>query len=157
MKPHAARPAPGRPPESGEFRRDNLARLLVRTFDAMERDILRGFAERGIRLRRTWLPVLRNVDAGGSRITGIADAAGLSKQTVGPLVRELEEEGILRVDPDPDDGRAKLVRYTKAGLEGLLAGMEVIRSVEERYAEAIGPDRVDELRRTLRDLLERFE
>lgn len=89
--------------------------------------------------------------------TEIADAAGLSKQTVGPLVRELEEEGILRVDRDPRDGRAKLVRYTPAGLDGLAEGMHVIREVEARYAEAVGPERVDELRRTLRELLERFE
>lgn len=89
--------------------------------------------------------------------TEIADAAGLSKQTVGPLVRELEEEGILRVDRDPRDGRAKLVRYTTAGREGLAEGMHVIREVEARYAEAVGPERLDELRRTLRELLERFE
>lgn len=138
-------------------RRENLARLLVRTFDAMERDILRGFEARGIRLRKTWLPVLRNVEVAGSNITEIAEAAGLSKQTVGPLVRELVDEGILAIEPHPDDGRAKLVRYTPAGLEGLGAGLEVIRSVEARYAEAIGERRWEELRRGLLDLLARFE
>lgn len=139
------------------LRQENLARLLVRAFDMMEGEVLDRMAEEGIRLKRTWLPVLRNVDLAGSQITEIADAAGLAKQTVGPLVRELTEQGILRVDPDPEDGRAKRVRYTEAGAEGLKKGVAVLQSVERAYAEAVGPERYRELRRTLMDLLAEFE
>lgn len=139
------------------IRRENLGRLLVRTFDAFERDVLAGFRQRGIALKKTWLPVLRNVEAGGSRITEIADAAGLAKQTVGPLVRELEEEGILRVEVDPDDRRARLVCFTEAGLAGLRAGMEVLRETEARYAAALGARRMAALRDALQMLLDRFE
>lgn len=139
------------------LRQENLARLLVRAFDMMEGEVLDRMAEEGLRLKRTWLPVLRNVNLAGSQITEIADAAGLAKQTVGPLVRELSEEGILRIDPDPGDGRAKLVRYTVAGAEGLKKGVRALQSVEREYAEAVGPERYQELRRTLMDLLAEFE
>lgn len=140
-----------------ERRRENLGRLLVRVFDAFEREVLRAFEGRGIRLERRWLPVLRNVQVEGSRITEIADASGLAKQTVGPLVHELEDRGILRIDPDPTDGRAKLVRYTDAGLEGLLEGMEILRDTEHRFATAIGVARMRDLRASLLELLDRFE
>lgn len=139
------------------LRRENLARLLVRTFDMMERDVLSGFSAHGIDLRRTWLPVLRNVSLEGSRITEIANLAGLSKQTVGPLVKELVAEGILETSPDPTDGRAKVVRYTKDGLTGLKIGMRVLGEVEGKYAAVVGTRGMQELRATLWKLLVQFE
>lgn len=149
---------PGPPsPDLRALRRENLARLLIRAFDAFERDVLRGFRERGIELQKSWLPVLRNVEAEGSRITEIAEAAGLAKQTVGPIVHELAGEGILRVDPDPEDGRAKRVRFTPAGMEGLREGLGVLRETEARYAAALGEERMAALREALIDLLRHFE
>lgn len=139
------------------LRRENLARLLIRTFDVMERHVLEGFRSKGFDLKRTWLPILRNVSVEGSRITEIADAAGLSKQTVGPLVRELAAEGILTIRRDPSDGRAKIVRYTKAGLDGLRVGVAVLTETEERYAGIVGRDRLATLRETLIDLLRALE
>jgi len=135
-------------------RQDHLARLLDRTFAAVEAEVRRGMEERGYAIERVYLPVVRNVALEGSRITDIAERAGLAKQTVGPLVKDLEERGILRVDRDPADGRAKLVRFTKLGLAGLDAGLDAVKSVEHRCARALGKGGLERLKRDLTTVLE---
>lgn len=136
-------------------RRDHIARLLDRAFAAVEAEVRRRMKERGgYEIEQVYLPVVRNVSLEGSQITEIADRAGLSKQTVGPLVRDLMERGILRVDPHPRDGRAKLVRYTDLGLEGLAAGLDAVGSVERTCAQALGAGGLNRLKEDLRTILE---
>jgi DNA-binding MarR family transcriptional regulator len=48
----------------------------------------------------------------GLRIGELARRARLAKQTMTTMVRLLERDGLVRRDPDPDDGRAFLVRLT---------------------------------------------
>lgn len=144
--------------EINRWRRDNLGRLLIRAFEAFQADVLEGFLARGIiELERTDLPVLRNLDLAGNRMSEIAERAGLSKQTIGPLVRELEDKGVVRVDPDPSDGRAKVVRFTEKGLEAFAVAVEVIDETSERYTESLGTRRMGQLRTALHCLLEHFE
>lgn len=140
--------------ELARKRRDHLARLLDRTFTAVEAEVQSRLEEGGYGLERVYLPVVRNVSLDGSRITNIAERAGLSKQTVGPLVRNLEERGILRVDPDPTDGRAKLVRYTDLGFQGLSARLDSIKSIERSCAQALGAGGLNRLKRDLKTVLE---
>ncbi|MFQ5678895.1 MAG: MarR family winged helix-turn-helix transcriptional regulator [Gemmatimonadota bacterium] len=140
------------------WRRENLGRLLVRTFEMFQEDVLQRLRARGfMEVERSDLTVLRNLDLEGNRITEIAERAGLSKQTIGPLVHELEEKGILRVDRDPTDGRAKVVRFTDRGLEGFETAMEVFQETVARYTACLGRERMEQLHSALRDLLERFE
>lgn len=144
--------------ELDRWRQRNLGRLLIRAFDTFEADVLEGLRSRGIeQTKKTYLPVLRNLDLRGNRITELAARSGLSKQAVGPIVHELREKGILSIAPDPTDGRAKLVGWTEEGLQGLLIGLEVIREVIERYKITIGEERMDQLCSTLELLLEHFE
>ncbi len=48
----------------------------------------------------------------GNRATDMADRAGITRQSMGEIIRELVGLGILEMKPDPDDRRAKLVSYT---------------------------------------------
>ncbi len=50
----------------------------------------------------------------GNRATDMADRAGITRQSMGEIIRELVGLGILEMKPDPDDRRAKLVTYTPA-------------------------------------------
>jgi DNA-binding MarR family transcriptional regulator len=134
-----------------------MARLLDRTLAAVEAHVRRGMAERGFPIEQVYLPVVRNVDTDGSRISDIATRAGLAKQTVGPLVRDLVERGVLRIDPDPTDGRAKIVRFTPLGLEGLAAGLDAVADVERRCAHALDAGGVARLKDDLRSVLDALE
>lgn len=140
--------APGAEPPLESWRREHLGRLLLEALRIFEEDVLAGLEESGISgLRMSHLVVLRNTELAGSRLVDIARRAGLTKQAVGPLVQELAEAGVLSVEPDPVDGRARRVRFTAAGERGLRTARSVYGRLLERYAEAIGEAR-------LRDLLE---
>src|SRR5689334_24600888 len=66
------------------------------------------------KLRPAYLAVMRNMNPHGSRITDIARRAGLTKQAIGLLVRDLEAAGYVEVVDDPSDARARLVRIPQA-------------------------------------------
>ena len=85
----------------------------------------------------------------GTRQSEVARELGISKQAVGQLVGELEAMGILERRPDPDDGRAKRVVFTKQGLEGMLEGIEHLRRIENELAKAIGKNTMAALRAAL--------
>ncbi|MGH2917284.1 MAG: MarR family transcriptional regulator [Solirubrobacteraceae bacterium] len=52
---------------------------------------------------------------GGVRVTTLAERAGMSRQAITYLIRELEGKGYLERHPDPSDRRATLVHLTERG------------------------------------------
>ena len=88
----------------------------------------------------------------GSRATDMADRAGITRQSMGEIIRELVDLGIFEMAPDPDDRRAKLVTYTAYGRELASGGRLRLIELEQRFAEEIGEKEYE----TVRDFLERL-
>ena len=107
------------------------------------------------RLAHTTL--LPHIDLDGTRQTEIARRAGVSKQAVGQLVDELVALGMLAREPDPDDGRAHLVRFTDEGLAQLLAGLDVLDTIEVDLGAEVGAMTLDRMRRDLLKLIPALE
>jgi DNA-binding MarR family transcriptional regulator len=59
--------------------------------------------------------LLRNLGEDGSRPSELAAHADVTRQAITKLVDELEQLDLVRRDPDPDDGRGVIVRYTDRG------------------------------------------
>jgi DNA-binding MarR family transcriptional regulator len=76
----------------------------------------------------------------GSRLTDLAASAGLTKQAVGEAVTELEQLGYVERIPDPQDGRAKIIRLTERGLDVVIKGRRLFSQIEAEWAEQIGPE-----------------
>lgn len=72
-------------------------------------------------------------------------------------MQSIEEAGLLGRHPHPDGGRSVIVRHTDAGRQILLDALDVMSAIEANYAELIGKDDVDELKRVLGRLLERID
>jgi DNA-binding MarR family transcriptional regulator len=88
--------------------------------------------------------------AEGERASTLAARAGITRQSMGEVIRDLVGLGILEMVPDPEDGRAKVVRYTEDGKRFSDEGFGHIRSLEERFVEEFGADY-----EAARDVLER--
>lgn len=138
------------------YRNENLGRSLAQACDAFEalvtehlaaRDLIRGLA--GVHIRTA-----RSLALEGNRMSELAERTGLSKQHIGSVVRDLQAAGIVDVEPDPTDGRARIVRFTPGGRAGLLVGLEAISCIVARTEKHIGRSRLSEFRRTLRELVE---
>lgn len=136
-----------------------LIGLLERAARAMVADMVRSAAERGFpEVRASHNAVFATLAAEGSRVSDMAAQAGITKQSVGEMVRDLEQAGLVEIRPDPTDGRAKIVRYTKRGWQCVRSGESHIRSVDALLASTLGADRMADLRVMLTeiaDLLER--
>ena len=68
------------------------------------------------------------------------------------LVDELERLDLVRRDPDPDDGRGVIVRYTDRGRAGVAIARKRVLAIERDYAAQVGADRWAEVRSTLETL-----
>ena len=93
----------------------------------------------------------------GSRITELAAKLGVSKQATAQLVDELQRMGLVARVPDPDDGRAKRVRFTEAGRASMLDGLAHLRAIERELSTAIGADTMRALHQSLLALHDHLE
>jgi DNA-binding MarR family transcriptional regulator len=96
--------------------------------------------------------VFRFIDEGGSRLTDLAESARLTKQAVSEVVGDLERIGYVERAPDPQDGRAKVIRLTEEGLEARKTGLGIFRDIETEWAERYGAERVKKLRELLEEM-----
>ena len=88
----------------------------------------------------------------GSRLTDLAERSGLTKQAVGEAVAELERKGYLERVPDPEDGRAKVIRLTPRGVDATLTGRRLFKEIEDEWAERYGEERVASLRECVEEI-----
>jgi DNA-binding MarR family transcriptional regulator len=95
-----------------------------------------------------------HLDSDGIRMTELARRLGVSKQAVGQLVAELEAMGVVESRPDPEDGRAKLVRFSARGIQAVQHGLGVLSGIERQLQQQIGKARMDALRETLQTIIE---
>lgn len=77
--------------------------------------------------------LLMHVVDGGARATDLAEYFGIDKSTVSRQVRLLEQLGLLRREPDPDDARVLRLVATPEGERRLTAARSArCRRVQER-------------------------
>jgi DNA-binding MarR family transcriptional regulator len=145
--PSAGDGEPGRPLAGGE-----LGRRLRWALRAYNEEVALRMQRAGSELRATHLAVLSHLDVEGTRQTALARRAGLSRQAVTQVLDELERLGVVERRPDPHDRRAKLVRYTPAGLLELGSGQRLSRELEREFQRRVGAERLQEALGVLREL-----
>jgi DNA-binding MarR family transcriptional regulator len=74
------------------------------------------------------------------RAADLATRAGMTRQSMGELVRELEGFGLVEMVPDPLDGRAKLVSWTEEGLAMARIGKRHLAAIERRLEAEFGEE-----------------
>jgi DNA-binding MarR family transcriptional regulator len=85
----------------------------------------------------------------GARITELARASRITKQSMSALVADLEAAGYVELIRDTQDARAVRVRLTARGRSYGRAARAFSHRIEERWARQIGARRVAEFRKTL--------
>ncbi len=97
------------------------------------------------------------LDATGARPTTVAQRAGITKQAISQLVRELEARGYVEQIRDSTDTRAKIVRLTKRGVAIHAACAEVKHELQSIAIAKLGKSRVLRLQRDLVELAAALE
>ena len=134
-----------------DLREQHIGRLLLQAQRAFNQAAISKLQQRGYAgLSFTHTALLPHLDLEGTRITTLAERAGITKQGMGQLVSDLERQGLVSRAPDPADGRATLVSFTDAGWAYLQAAHEVKQEIEAEYAALLGEEGFAELRSLLR-------
>lgn len=124
-----------------------------------ERGMARVNAEAGAPILREahtrLIPHLQSPD--GIRVTELAKRIGITKQAVQQLVADMVELEVVRVEPDPDDARARRVSLTEVGVAAMLHGTGVLLDLEASLTPKLGKGNVRTLHRLLTRLLGELE
>ena len=91
---------------------------------------------------------------GAATASALASAEGVRPQSMAATLAALDQHGLIRRSPDPEDGRRQLVTLTEAGRERV----EDNRQVREEWLARAFEDRYTETeRRTILDALTLME
>jgi DNA-binding MarR family transcriptional regulator len=90
----------------------------------------------------------------GIRVTELAEQAGVTKQTAGALIDELERTGYVVRRPDPADARARLVALTARGRKLCAAAVAEVNKIEDEWRNEFGAAAYRQLRTMLMSLRE---
>jgi DNA-binding MarR family transcriptional regulator len=98
--------------------------------------------------------VFARIGPKGTRVTELAARAGITKQTAGFLVDQLERAGYVRRAPDPADARARLVQIEPRGESAVAVASIAEAEVEAEWTQHLGKQGSSQLRRALTRLRE---
>ena len=130
-----------------------IGALLAIPVQVIGRRVSAALAERGFTdYRPTYQVVFQWCRPEGSRLTELAERAGVTKQSMGEIIDVLEQRGYVERVPDPTDGRAILVRRTERGWEVNRVARQVVDQLQQEWAQALGKEQFAQLLHYLRHL-----
>ncbi|SFP79641.1 MarR family winged helix-turn-helix transcriptional regulator [Variovorax sp. 770b2] len=140
------------PTDPDAWRQTHLGRLLghaMRRFDErvlalMAHDVdvplaLSNLAARA-QVSAAHIHITRHLAREGSRLTEMAERAGMTKQAMGALVDQCEAWGLVTRGPDPLDARARRVLFTADGLAWLDAFRSAVTEAEREFRSSVGDE-----------------
>jgi DNA-binding MarR family transcriptional regulator len=104
-----------------------------------------GFEE----LRLPHMAVLQYPGPDGVRPGTLAERAGMSKQAMNQLLRSLEGLGYIARSDAPDEGRARIIRFTKRGRAAFAKVHDILRNIEREWKAELGRERFAQLKELL--------
>jgi DNA-binding MarR family transcriptional regulator len=128
-----------------------LPLLLFAGFRAIIDDLHAELARRGHPdVRPSYGFAMQAIGVRGATATEIGRRLGVSKQAAGKTVDRLEALGYVERIDDEHDGRRKLIRLTRHGLDALNQSAEIFDDVRARWIRTLGPAKVAALESSLR-------
>lgn len=85
----------------------------------------------------------------GVRPGTLAERAGMSKQAMNQLLKSLENLGYTVRSGAPDEGRARIVRFTRRGHAAYAKILATLGQIEREWSEVLGPRRFAQLKSLL--------
>lgn len=127
----------------------DLATLMFVSYRAMDERVREAMRDAGYDVTVAQARIAQRIAEDGTRLTELAERAQVTKQTASLLVAALEREGLVERVPDPDDGRARLIRLSARGRQAAQRAMEVVIGVEREWTDHLGEELTDHLREGL--------
>lgn len=131
--------------------------MLARWFSRSEvRRAMLAHTDPALSATDAWL-LGRIADAGPFRLSELADWQEVDRSTMTTQVRRLETLGLVSRAPDPEDGRAVLVRATRTGAARHRQTKQTARAVYRELLSGWTADDLDKAADVAARLVETFE
>lgn len=124
---------------------NDLLRLSSSTAATVGTAIFTALAMKGHTVRPAHVPVFGGLDPDGTNISTLAARAGISRQAMSGLVRDVESEGYVRTLADPSDRRALIVELTEKGAQFCDDAIEVSAAVAATWRTRLGDELYDSM------------
>jgi DNA-binding MarR family transcriptional regulator len=130
--------------------------LLSRAFNELAKVVFQEMAAKGPGdTRPSHGNVLQQLEIeDGLRLTDIAERSGITPQSAGALVDELEALDYLERRIDSRDRRAKRIHLTAKGRKNARLSHEVLMGLERELSDQLGPRRLKQLRNVLTEIID---
>jgi DNA-binding MarR family transcriptional regulator len=116
-----------------------ILRRIIRELNAA------GFDE----LRLPHMAVLQFPGPDGIRPGALAERAGMSKQAMNQLLQSLEAAAYIERSAARDDGRTRVVRFTKRGRAAYSKISDILHDIEREWAKELGARQFADLKALL--------
>lgn len=134
-----------------------LLGLFRFAYNQLSQEVTAAVAEVAPEQKPSYGNVMEQLDyRDGMRLTDLAKGAGMAPQSIGELVDQLEDLGMVERRPDPDDRRAKRVYLTDKAREAQRAALGAVMDTDRKIAELLGPERFARLRADVIEVIETF-
>lgn len=100
-------------------------------------------------LSRTRSMIMLNIAGGINRPAHIAKNIGVSRQAVHQMLQEMQTEGLVYLEQDPSDKRAKLVYYSEDSKDMRAAAEQMMRNIESELGKRIGHRSLSQLKKAM--------
>lgn len=151
----------GKLEELHEFKQDKdrqIGRLIAKSH-RLVREIASEFlrAKGYINFRVGHMVALIHIDLEGSNINHLASLAGVTKQAMSKLVKELQDEGFVSIEKHPNDARTLIVKLSDKGINTMLHWKECTAHIDSKFSEIIGSEKVEQLKNILSIIVTNYE
>ncbi|MBT4523235.1 MAG: MarR family transcriptional regulator [Halieaceae bacterium] len=138
-------------------RQDNLGHRLLALATDFEARVLKHYATMAYGdIRPVHGAVLRNLELQGTRLTTLAQRAGITHRAMAKIVNDINSLGYIEYRSDPEDGRATVIVFTDQGLQLLNDSSPVIEHICDDYAKEVGGDNLQSLDHCLRAAIDKL-
>lgn len=128
----------------------SLMRGLLHAFYWCDESLQKSLAAGGWpSLSRTQSMIMVNLSDGISRPSELARAIGISRQAIQRTLVEMQQAGLVRIAPDPEDGRARIVVPSKDGKGIYKTALRTIAAMEAELEKRFGKKTIRDLHRIL--------
>jgi DNA-binding MarR family transcriptional regulator len=132
-----------------------LIALATKAGRALQADMVVQSHQRGYpEIQPSHNAVFATLPPEGARAADMANRFGITRQSMGEVIRDMAELGLVEMVPDPADGRAKIVRFTEYGGTCAQQGFNYIQELDQVFRDKFGSEAVDATYRVLAGVLE---
>ena len=123
---------------------------LVRAIDWYDVSLQTIIASKNMQtVNRTQSVMLIHVAEGITRPSDIAHEMGTTRQNIHAMAKPMIDSGLLKVVPDPEDGRSKQYAFGEDSQELRDTVIQVLKFLDRKLGERIGKTELNALKRAL--------